>query len=59
MPRRSSVSVSFAVLGLIASSVHAQGFTGLPVEGAPLAEPGPYDVISEPATGSTGLLVFV
>lgn len=30
----------------------------LPLEGAPLAEPGPYKVTSEPAFGSPGLLVF-
>jgi hypothetical protein len=30
----------------------------LPLEGAPLAEPGPYKVTSEKAFGSTGLLVF-
>ena len=30
----------------------------LPFEGAPLAEPGPYEVTSEPAFGSPGLMVF-
>lgn len=30
----------------------------LPLEGAPLAEPGPYAVASEPAFGSPGLIVF-
>jgi hypothetical protein len=30
----------------------------LPLEGAPLAEPGPYKVTSEPAFGAPGLLVF-
>src|SRR3977135_2679618 len=30
----------------------------LPLEGAPLAEPGPYAVASEKAFGSPGLLVF-
>ena len=30
----------------------------LPVEGAPLAEPGPYKVTSEGAFGSPGHLVF-
>ena len=30
----------------------------LPLEGAPLAEPGPYKVTSEPAFGSPGLHVF-
>jgi hypothetical protein len=32
--------------------------TALPVEGAPLAEPGPYAVTSEAAFGSPGLVVF-
>jgi hypothetical protein len=32
--------------------------TTLPLEGAPLAEPGPYEVMSGPAFGSPGLLVF-
>ncbi len=32
--------------------------TTLPVEGAPLAEPGPYQVTSGPAFGSPGLMVF-
>lgn len=30
----------------------------LPLEGAPLAVPGPYEVASEPAFGSPGLVVF-
>src|SRR5258708_4116482 len=30
----------------------------LPVEGAPLAEPGPYKITSEGAFGSPGYLVF-
>jgi hypothetical protein len=32
--------------------------TSLPLEGAPLAEPGPYAVTSEPAFGAPGLMVF-
>jgi dienelactone hydrolase len=32
--------------------------TALPVEGAPLAEPGPHKVVSEAAFGSPGLVVF-
>jgi dienelactone hydrolase len=32
--------------------------TTLPLEGAPLAEPGPYEVVSEPAFGSPGHVVF-
>jgi hypothetical protein len=32
--------------------------TTLPLEGAPLAEPGPYQVTSGPAFGSPGLMVF-
>jgi len=30
----------------------------LPLEGAPLAEPGPYKIASEPAFGAPGLIVF-
>jgi hypothetical protein len=53
------------VLGLARTS-HAQPpgitremiATALPVEGAPLAEPGPYKVMSEPAFGSPGHVVF-
>jgi hypothetical protein len=32
--------------------------TTLPLEGAPLAEPGPYQVASGPAFGAAGLMVF-
>ena len=32
--------------------------SALPVEGAPLAEPGPYDVATGPAFGAPGLMVF-
>lgn len=54
-----------AVLG-IASPSHAQPpgitpamiATALPVEGAPLAEPGPYKVMSETAFGSPDHVVF-
>ena len=54
-----------AILGLAATS-HAQppGITpemiasALPVEGAPLAQPGPYKTLSEPAFGSPGHVVF-
>jgi dienelactone hydrolase len=54
-----------AILGLAAAS-HAQPpgitremiATALPVEGAPLAEPGAYKVLSEPAFGSPGHVVF-
>jgi hypothetical protein len=54
------------VLLAIAASAAAQppGITPemisrqLPLEGAPLAEPGPYQVISEPAHGLTGHVVY-
>ena len=54
-----------SVLGLAATS-HAQPpgitremiATALPVEGAPLAEPGPFKVMSEPAFGSPGHVVY-
>lgn len=36
----------------------AQVFTSLPVEGAPLAHPGPYKVMQEAAFGSPGYIVF-
>ncbi|HJR69789.1 MAG TPA: hypothetical protein VKA43_07095, partial [Gammaproteobacteria bacterium] len=32
--------------------------SALPVEGAPLAVPGPYETTSEPAFGAPGLMVF-
>jgi hypothetical protein len=32
--------------------------SALPVEGAPLAVPGPYETMSEPAFGAPGLMVF-
>jgi hypothetical protein len=61
----SALCVVVGVLGLAVAS-HAQPpgitreaiATALPVEGAPLAEPGPYKVMSEPAFGSPGHVVF-
>ena len=61
----SVVSAIVAVLGF-ASAGHAQPqgitremiATALPVEGAPLAVPGPYKAMSEPAFGSPGHVVF-
>jgi dienelactone hydrolase len=54
-----------AVLGLASESgAQPPGITremiasALPVEGAPLAEAGPYKVLSEPAFGSPGHVVF-
>ena len=54
-----------AVLGLAdASGAQPAGITremiatALPVEGAPLAEPGPYKAMSEPAFGSPGHVVY-
>ncbi len=58
MPKYSIACGILALLVLDQGDIRAQGVTGLPLEGAPVAEPGPYDVISEPATGSTGLLIF-
>lgn len=57
---------SAAALAALAGSALAQppGITPeminttLPLEGAPLAEPGPYQVTSGPAFGAPGLLVF-
>ena len=64
-PFLSVVGGIVSVLGLAATS-HAQPpgitremiATALPVEGAPLAEPGPYKVMSEPAFGSPGHVVY-
>ena len=61
----SVVCAIVAVLG-VAGASHAQPpgitremiATALPVEGAPLAVPGPYKVLSEPAFGSPGHVVF-
>jgi dienelactone hydrolase len=47
-----------AVLLTTVSAAQAQGFTALPVEGAPPAQPGPYEVVSEAAFGLPGHIVF-
>jgi hypothetical protein len=65
MRTTSAVSTSIALL-FITSIANAQppGITmeminrQLPLEGAPLAVPGPYEVVSETAFGSAGHLVF-
>src|SRR5262245_13454036 len=65
MSKRSMGFASVALL-LLAGVCFAQppGVTpemiarALPLEGAPLAEPGPYEIKSEPAFGAPGLLVF-
>ncbi len=65
MPKTSIVS-AISVLLVLGGVGFAQppGITremieaALPVEGAPLAVPGPYEVISEKAFGSPGYLVF-
>jgi dienelactone hydrolase len=61
----SVVCAIVAVLGIAAASdAQPPGITremiatALPVEGAPLAEPGPYKVMSEPAFNSPGHVVF-
>jgi len=61
-----TITLSFAALLTFAAGSIAQppGITremierALPVEGAPLAVPGPYAITSEKAFGSPGLLVF-
>jgi hypothetical protein len=61
-----SLSSAAAMLLALAGVCFAQppGITpemiarALPLEGAPLAEPGPYEVVSEAAFGSPGLMVF-
>ena len=62
------LSVVYGIVGILAlagtSHAQPQGITremiatALPVEGAPLAVPGPYKVLSEPAFGSPGHVVF-
>jgi dienelactone hydrolase len=49
---------SVAALLFAASSAWAQQFTGLPVEGAPNARRGPYEVVSEATVGLPGHIVF-
>jgi dienelactone hydrolase len=66
MLRTMVVFGSAAALALVGAVSRAQppGITmeminsTLPLEGAPLAEPGPYEVVSEPAFGSPGHVVF-
>jgi hypothetical protein len=63
---KTTIACSTAALVALAASSFAQppGITReminttLPVEGAPLAEPGPYQVTSGPAFGKPGLMVF-
>ena len=65
---KSVFSVVYGIVGILglAGTSHAQPqgitremiATALPVEGAPLAVPGPYKVLSEPAFGSPGHVVF-
>ncbi len=54
MLRSRSISVSVGVVALAAGNARAQ----LPAGGAPLAEPGPDEVVSGFAFGSPGLIVF-
>lgn len=49
---------SFATIILTGHDARAQGLPGLPVEGAPVAQSGPYEVASETAFGSPGHVVF-
>jgi hypothetical protein len=65
MSRISKISAAGAVLVLASvGSAQPPGITPeminttLPVDGAPLAEAGPYAVTSEPAAGTQGLVVF-
>lgn len=68
MPRITRISLFHAAIAALAAAAasHAQPpgitpemiATALPAEGAPLAEPGPYEVLSEPAFGSPGHVVF-
>ena len=47
-----------AALLFAAGAVQAQPFTALPVEGAPLARPGRYEVVREATSGLPGHIVF-
>jgi hypothetical protein len=65
MNKTSVVSAAAALLALTGvCSAQPPGITpemiarALPLEGAPLAEPGPYEVTTGPAFGSPGLMVF-
>ena len=65
MPKTSIASAAIALLALAGvCAAQPPGVTpemiarALPLEGAPLAEPGPYEIKSEAAFGSPGLLVF-
>ena len=49
---------SLAALLFAAMAARAQEFTALPVEGAPLVNRGPYEVVSEAAFDSRGHIVF-
>jgi len=57
--RKDSITLKTAAALLFAvSAAQAQEFDALPLEGAPLARPGPYEVVREAALGSPGLIVF-
>lgn len=66
--QKSLLSAVWGVIGVfaLAGTTHAQPpgitremiATALPVEGAPLAVPGPYQVLSEPAFDSPGHVIF-
>src|SRR3954454_8947927 len=68
MPKHTLATAAAAALPLIANVCSAQlGLgpftmdmvrTSLPVEGAPLAEKGPYEVATEPAFGSPGHVIL-
>jgi dienelactone hydrolase len=64
MNKTNSIFATAALLVCGASFAQPPGITqemiasALPVEGAPLAVPGPYETMSEPAFGAPGLMVF-
>jgi hypothetical protein len=65
MFKTATVSTAVALLALVnVCLAQPPGVTpemiarALPLEGAPLAEPGPYEIKSEPAFGAPGLLLF-
>jgi dienelactone hydrolase len=58
MRRNLTVFGVAAALLLVLVDAHAQEFSALPVEGAPLAHPGPYEVVREAAFGLPGHIAF-
>jgi pimeloyl-ACP methyl ester carboxylesterase len=58
MNAKSRIGVMVVAFLVAATTAQAQVLTSMPVEGAPLAHPGPYKVVQETAFGSPGYIVF-